>query len=198
MSEIDQSSSTILVVDLEATCANDASLAPEAMEIIEIGAVWAKPDGTVLNHFQAFVRPLQRPTLTPFCVGLTGIQQSEVDAAPLFPVAANALRAFAAKRREPGVIWVSWGDYDHKQIDRDCARHRIECPLQLPHENLKRLFAKSQRIGKEVTLATACELTKGKLEGRYHRALDDAINTAHLLPWALGSQSLGGATPEPP
>jgi len=164
------------------------------MEIIEIGAVWATPDGTVLDRFQTFVRPLQRPTLTTFCVSLTGIRQADVDAAPLLPAAARALQEFADRRREPSVVWASWGAYDRKQLERDCARHRIGNPLELPHQNLKRLFATRQRIGSELALATACQLAKIKLEGTYHRALDDAINTAHLLPWILGTQSLGGTS----
>jgi inhibitor of KinA sporulation pathway (predicted exonuclease) len=181
---------TILIVDLEATCANDASFPPEAMEIIEIGAVWAAPDGIVLDRFQAFVRPLQRPLLTAFCVSLTGIRQADVDAAPLLPVAARALTEFVDRLREPSAVWASWGAYDRKQLERDCARHAIANPLELPHQNLKRLFAKRQRIGSELALAAACQLAKIKLEGVFHRALDDAINTAHLLPWILGTQSL--------
>ena len=191
---MDQLTSAVLVVDLEATCVNDASLPPEAMEIIEIGAVWATPDGRVLDHFQAFVRPLQRPTLTPFCIGLTGIRQADVDAAPLFPVGAQALREFADRRRAPRAVWASWGAYDVRQLKRDCARHRIGDPLNLPHQNLKRLFAEKHQTGREVALITACKLATLKLEGNYHRALDDAINTAHLLPWIVGPRSLGAGT----
>ena len=29
----------------------------------------------VLDEFRAYVRPVQNPTLTPFCTALTGIQQ---------------------------------------------------------------------------------------------------------------------------
>lgn len=184
------SSCSILVVDLEATCANDGSIPPAAMEIIEIGAVWALPDGAVLERFQKFVRPLGRPALTPFCMDLTGIRQADVDAAPLFPVAARLLREFADRRRMAGTLWTSWGDYDRKQFARDCARHAVDDPLQLPHENARRNFTVRQQIGADVSLAGACELAKIKLEGNYHRALDDAINTARLLPWILGARSL--------
>jgi inhibitor of KinA sporulation pathway (predicted exonuclease) len=164
------------------------------MEIIEIGAAWATADGTVLDRFQAFVRPLQRPALTAFCISLTGIRQTDVDAAPLLPVAARALQEFALRGRRPSAVWASWGDYDRKQLERDCARHSIANPLELPHQNLKRLFSKRQRIGGALALATACQLAKIKLEGTFHRALDDAINTAHLLPWILGAQILEGGT----
>jgi inhibitor of KinA sporulation pathway (predicted exonuclease) len=180
----------ILVVDLEATCANDGSIPPAAMEIIEIGAVWALPDGTVHDRFQRFVRPLERPTLTPFCMDLTGIRQTDIDAAPLFPLASRLLREFADRRREPDAIWASWGDYDRQQFARDCARHGTENPLQLPHENARRIFTARQEIGTAVSLAVACELAKIKLEGNYHRALDDAINTARLLPWVFGTRRL--------
>ena len=190
-----QQSNSILVVDLEATCANDGSVPPAAMEIIEIGAVWAAADGAVLERFQSFVRPLQRPILTPFCINLTSIRQTDIDAAPHFPVAARMLREFADRRREPAVRWISWGEYDRKQFARDCARHGADDPLQLPHENAKRIFAVQQHLGAEVSLATACEMAKIKLEGTYHRALDDAINTARLLPWVRGHRSLHDAPP---
>jgi len=74
---------SILVVDLEATCDDNA---PEFdMEIIEVGAVWVAPDGTILDRFQSFARPMVHPTLTPFCTALTGICQADLDTAPAFP-----------------------------------------------------------------------------------------------------------------
>jgi inhibitor of KinA sporulation pathway (predicted exonuclease) len=189
------SNCSILVVDLEATCANDGSIPPAAMEIIEIGAVWALQDGSVVDRFQSFVRPLQRPTLTSFCVTLTGIGQDSIDNAPLFPVAARMLREFADRNRGVGAVWTSWGDYDRKQFARDCARHAVDDPLQLPHENARRNFTIRQQVGTDVSLASACELAKIKLEGSYHRALDDAINTARLLPWILGARTLRESPP---
>jgi inhibitor of KinA sporulation pathway (predicted exonuclease) len=47
----------ILVIDLEATCDEGPHFSTEQMEIIEIGAVWANFDGTVIDSFQTFVRP---------------------------------------------------------------------------------------------------------------------------------------------
>lgn len=190
-----QQSSPILVVDLEATCADDGSVPPEAMEIIEIGAVWATVDGAVLERFQSFVRPILRPILTPFCISLTGIMQADIDAAPCFSVVARKLRDFADRRRQLGAVWMSWGDYDRKQFARDCVRQGVDDPLQLPHENARRIFTLRQHIGTDVSLAAACEMAKIKLEGHYHRALDDAINTARLLPWVRDSRSLRDSPP---
>ena len=179
-----------LVVDLEATCSDDGSIPPEEMEIIEIGACWATEGGVVLERFQHLVRPLARPILTPFCKQLIGITQEEVDHAPLFPVAAQALQAFINDMVSPDTVWMSWGNYDHKQLTRDAQRHGIAMPLTMPHQNAKRLFAKAQRIGKEVGMVRACALSGISREGKQHRGLDDAINIARLMPWVLGHATL--------
>lgn len=183
--------SRILVIDLEATCSDDESIPAEEMEIIEIGACWATHSGAVLHRFQHFVKPLVRPTLTTFCKSLTGITQMDIEQAPLFPVAAMALAEFAATETNPDAIWMSWGAYDMKQIARDAARHGINSPLSIPHQNAKRMFAKAQRIGKEVGMAKACALVGRPLQGQHHRGLDDAVNIAGLIPWILGAVNFG-------
>lgn len=160
------------------------------METIEIGACWIAADGSVLDCSQSFVRPTVNPQLTPFCTQLTGITQADVDAASLFPAAANALRAFVAKHQQAGSVWMSWGAFDRKQLERDSTRHGVSMPIALPHENAKRMFAKAQRIGKEVGMARACMMAGLQLAGTHHRALDDALNVARLLPWVWGNRTL--------
>lgn len=182
--------SRILVVDLEATCSDDGSINADEMEIIEIGACWTTQDGQVLERFQQLVKPLVRPTLTTFCKQLIGIRQEEIDDAPLFPIAAQALQAFVNELVLPDTIWMSWGTYDYKQLLRDAQRHGVAMPLTMPHQNAKRLFAKAQRIGKEVGMTKACTLAGLELEGQHHRGLDDAVNIAKLMPWVLGKASL--------
>lgn len=174
-------SSPILVVDLEATCANDGSIAPEEMEVIEVGAAWSTLDGTVLDTFQRFVRPAARPQLTAFCMELTHIEQESIDTAPLWPAVAADLAAFAG--RYQGNCWASWGAYDRQQIVRESARHGVAAPFTgLLHTNLKAVFAKSRRI-KQVGMATALKIAGLSLEGSHHRALGDALNIARLLPF---------------
>ncbi|KVZ44400.1 3'-5' exonuclease [Burkholderia ubonensis] len=183
----------ILVVDLEATCDDNA---PFDMETIEVGALWVAPDssgGSVLDRFQAFARPVVNPLLTPFCSALTGIHQADVDNAQPFPNVAEDLRVFVARYLQPGAMWTSWGAWDCKQLQRDSVRHHITPPIDLPHINAKRLFAKARRLGKEVGMAKALELVGLQLEGEHHRALDDARNVARLLPWVLNNSIVGGA-----
>ncbi|QVQ24725.1 3'-5' exonuclease [Achromobacter deleyi] len=183
----------VLVVDLEATC-TDVGMDAWDMEVIEIGAVWATPDGVSGDRFQSFVRPMRNPKLTSFCTNLTGITQDDVDGAPCFPAAAFALRQFAEAETAQGNIWVSWGAYDRRQLERDSSRHGVGNPLAMSHQNVKRMFAKAQKIGKEVGMAKACDLAGLVLLGTHHRALDDALNIARLLPWAFGDRELPGRT----
>ncbi|WP_247538946.1 3'-5' exonuclease [Ralstonia pseudosolanacearum] len=175
-----------LVVDLEATCSDD--MATWQIETIEIGGVWVAAGGNVLDVFQAFVRPVVNPVLTPFCSTLTGIRQADVDGAPTFNAVAESLRAFVARHRQPGSMWTSWGAFDRNQLEKDSERHGITPPIDLPHVNAKRVFAKTRRIGKEVGMAKACELVGLQPKGTHHRALDDALNVATLLQWVFAER----------
>lgn len=175
----------ILVMDLEATCADDGSISGEQMEIIEIGACWARRSGEVIDQFQMLVRPLERPVLTPFCRQLIGITQAEVDTADLFPVAAEQLARFVLAYKTAGAAWLSWGNYDRQQLARECTRHQLVDPVALTHINGKKLFAKQRRIGKQVGMAKALELVGLTLTGTHHRGLDDAMNIARLLPFFI-------------
>ena len=178
----------VLVIDLEATCSDDGAIDELSMETIEIGACFVNGDGIVLGSFQSFVRPIQNPELTNFCVQLTGIRQENVDSAPSFAIAADLLAQFVGRHKTSETIWFSWGKYDLKQIARDSIRHGIPNPIELPHQNAKRLFAKAQRIGKEVGMSRACQMVGLEIEGAHHRALDDALNIARLLPWVHGDK----------
>lgn len=172
----------ILVIDLEATCSEGNEIPAVDMEIIEVGAVWAQDDGAIIDRFQAFVRPVLNPVLTPFCHQLTGITQTDVNQAASWPSVARELAGFALLNSHHSKTWGSWGKYDLKQIDRDCVRHGVCSPLSdWLHINLKREFAKSRKI-KEVGMTKALELSKLSLGGSHHRGLDDAINIAQLLP----------------
>lgn len=170
----------ILVIDLEATCCDQGTIAPEQMEVIELGAVWATPQGEVIDTLQRFVRPTERPTLTPFCIALTHIQQAQIDTAPNWSTIAAELAEFA--RLHAGQCWGSWGKYDARQIERESVRHGLADPLAgLPHVNLKATFAKARKI-KQTGMATALQIAGLELEGDHHRALSDALNIAKLLP----------------
>lgn len=174
----------LLIVDLEATCSDDGLIPREETEIIEIGAVMA--DGStfsVVDEFQAFVRPVRHPRLTKFCRELTEIAQSDVDAAELFP---QVMARFAAWFGLFGdVRFCSWGDYDRKQIAHDCAMHALANPMPAEHLNLKKRFQERHRLRRAPGMAEALNRAGLRLEGRHHRGIDDARNIARLLPFVM-------------
>ncbi len=174
-----------LVIDLEATT-EEGGWPVTDMEIIEIGASLVTADGRELDHFQRFVRPLRRPHLTNFCRQLTHISQANVDsAAPLSAVWPLFERWLAA--HQPRLVgWASWGDYDRKQLEQDWQQHQLSSLLsQVPHVNLKQRFAKARQLQKPVSLNNALHLAGLSFHGQQHRALEDARNTARLLPLVL-------------
>ena len=169
----------MLVIDLEATCDEGNEIPPEQMEIIEVGAVWVGDDGSLVDTFQCFVRPTVNPALTAFCRTLTHIEQTWVDAAATWQTVSAELARFAD--RHAAAHWGSWGAYDCRQIERECARHGLPNPLGgLSHQNLKAQFAKKRRI-KQVGMARALQILGLPLVGEHHRALSDACNIASLL-----------------
>ena len=174
-----------LVIDLEATT-DEGGWPVTEMEIIEIGATLVDRKGREVDHFQRFVRPQRRPLLTPFCRELTHITQANIDAAqPLSEVWASFERWLG--QHHTGLEgWVSWGDYDRKQLLQEWQRLQLDSVLSnVPHMNLKQRFAKVRRLERPLGLNGALQLAGLQFTGQQHRALEDARNTARLLPLVL-------------
>ncbi|KAG0370753.1 hypothetical protein BGZ54_004254 [Gamsiella multidivaricata] len=73
-----------LCFDVEATCETGFSF-EFPNEVIEFPVVLL--DGStfeIVDEFHSYVKPTHRPTLSEFCVGLTGISQETIDDAPTF------------------------------------------------------------------------------------------------------------------
>lgn len=173
-----------LVIDLEATCDEEHRISQKKMETIEIGAVLVDTETLApVGEFQTFIRPLVTPVLTDFCRGLTTITQAEVDTAPIFREAIEALRRFIDDR---DALFCSWGDYDRSQFEIDAKRWGVTLPFRGKHLNLKKQF--SAQLGEETRygMAGALQRVGLRLQGTHHRGIDDARNIARLLPWVLG------------
>jgi inhibitor of KinA sporulation pathway (predicted exonuclease) len=119
---------------------------------------------------------------------LTTIQQHDVDSAPAF---AEALGRFVEWLGDPREVrFASWGDYDRRQIERDCQRAGIPVPFQSDTLNLKHLCCPKLQM-KPGGLAQALERAGLQLEGTHHRALDDARNILRLAQRTLGDDWAG-------
>ena len=174
-----------LVIDLEATT-DDGGWPLEEMEVIEIGASVVTRTGREVGHFQRFIRPQRRPLLTPFCRQLTRITQANIDAgAPMVQVWEQFERWLGQHLpRLEG--WASWGDYDRKQLEQEWRQNQLDSALlQLPHMNLKQQFAQARQLKRPLGLNSALQLAGMQFNGQQHRALEDARNTARLLPLIL-------------
>ncbi|WP_339736244.1 3'-5' exonuclease [uncultured Gimesia sp.] len=176
-----------LIIDLEATCCDQRSVPRNEMEIIEIGAVMVERDSlSVVDEFQTFIQPVRHPQLTQFCTELTSIQQSDIAAAPLFPIAIIRIQGWLASYE--AALFCSWGDYDKSQFLQDCHYHQIPYPFPSDHLNLKKQFSLSQGYPKNHGMARALKLAGIPLEGTHHRGIDDARNMAKLMPWIMGKK----------
>ena len=157
------------------------------MEIIEIGATLvAAADARELDHFQRFVRPVRRPLLTHFCRDLTHISQANVDGAAHLDTVWEAFERWLAQHRPRLAGWASWGDYDRRQLEQEWRQHGLTSQLsEVPHVNLKQRFGEVRQLPRPVGLNAALQLAGMSFQGQQHRALEDARNTARLLPLVL-------------
>lgn len=181
-----------LVIDLEATT-DEGGWPVEEMEIIEIGACLVDRDGRELDHFQRFVRPQRRPLLTSFCRELTHISQADIDGALPLPQVWAQFERWLGRMPAPLAGWASWGDYDRQQFVLAWREYNLASLLaNVPHVNLKQRFAKARQLPRPTGLNGALQLAGLQFQGSQHRALEDARNTARLLPLALPEQYKSG------
>ncbi len=172
----------INVIDLEATCWKQEDLNHDehkVSEIIEIGVVKLDLQKGVLGQeFSKLVKPILNPILSPFCTELTGIRQEDLKGQARFLEAFNLFTKFMGSAKTN--ILAGWGAYDGRALTRD-AQRVVGPDYQLPYEywNVKNMYA--AKFGKRVGLGTAIEQMGLTFEGRPHRALPDAKNTARVL-----------------
>jgi inhibitor of KinA sporulation pathway (predicted exonuclease) len=174
-----------IIVDLEATCDDRISntFNRDEMEIIEIGAVRLDRNLNVVDEFQTFISPIRTTELTEFCKTLTTITQDEVDSAPSFKEAMENFYNWIGDTSN--TIWMSWGQYDKNQFDKDHEYHELENKLPT-HRNAKVLFSQAIGVKKGFGMVRALKRAGIELDGTHHRGIDDARNIAKLIPYCLG------------
>jgi inhibitor of KinA sporulation pathway (predicted exonuclease) len=169
----------ILVIDIEATCW-EGGYPPkgEANDVIEIGLVPLElSTGRRLERRSILVRP-ERSTVGPFCTQLTTLTQEQVDGGILFK---DACKVLEEEYHSSERLWASFGDYDRRQIERQCREQGVRYPFGPSHLNAKTLCSISKGLRTEVELVAALNLFGLPMEGTLHRGADDAWNIAALL-----------------
>ncbi|WBW70976.1 double-strand siRNA ribonuclease Eri1 [Schizosaccharomyces osmophilus] len=89
----------LLIVDVEATCEEGCGFTFDN-EIIEFPCLlYDLEKNEVIDEFHSYVRPNMNPTLSDYCISLTGIQQSVIDQAPPFLQVLENLTEFLRQHR---------------------------------------------------------------------------------------------------
>ncbi len=168
-----------IIFDLEATCWEGNQIARD-QEIIEIGAIRLDAFAKRIDTFQKFVRPIQHPSLSPYCRKLTGIGQEDVDGAREFKTVCVQFLDWIEDYEEDYRL-CSWGDKDHVLLVNDCLRARLDTDWLRPYSDLKALYHSHKSLQRKIGLKK-CLMREGiEFEGNHHRALDDAQNLVELF-----------------
>lgn len=177
----------IFVVDFEATCG--PGIKASQIEIIEFGGVLLPLTSIIpiddAQSFHTYIRPTQHPKLTRFCRRLTGVSQSDVDNANVFEeVITQLLEWFSAHTiSSQNTLFTSWSAFDGQQLRRECLHHELACPF-VHFLDLQVQFKRTQQHSSTHSVTKALESVGLEFEGRQHSAIDDAKNTARLLPFS--------------
>lgn len=186
----------LIAIDLEATCWEKRQR--NCQEIIEFPAVLINLEtGKIEKEFHQYVRPVEIPELSDYCVNLTGIPQETVDAADLLPdviesftlwiketIKKKKLVLAKMKPEDPvgNCIIVTWGNWDILiQLRNETRRKNIRKPSYFNQfMDLKQIFVETYRRMDAFTFADALDQSKLVFEGRPHSGIDDARMTAYL------------------
>lgn len=187
----------LIVFDLECTCEDDDDKFER--EIIEIGAIKVEPvyvpvlyknkivgrfdKFKTLGTYQTFVKPVENPELTDYCLNLTGIKQDDVDCAKLFVEALPGFLDFIkGTGDEIDDSWIcSWGHFDRIQLAQECKKHTQSLEWLRQHSSIKHEYAKVAGLERPMGLLRALEREGFEFEGSYHRAMDDTKNTLKIF-----------------
>jgi inhibitor of KinA sporulation pathway (predicted exonuclease) len=168
----------ILVIDLEATCWDGPPPLGQTSDVIEIGVCPVELSTLRRLEKRSIVIRPERSIVSPFCTQLTTLTQAQVDPGLSFRDACKVLEKEYDSRER---VWASFGDYDRRAMEKQCADTGVRYPFGTRHLNVKTLFAMVRGLPAEVGMPQAVELCGLTLEGTHHRGDDDAWNIAAVL-----------------
>jgi inhibitor of KinA sporulation pathway (predicted exonuclease) len=183
------------IIDLEATCWDGNPPPGMVNEIIEIGICTLDLETFERGEKRSILVKPMHSSISEFCTELTGWTQAQVDAGINFAEACKILeRDYHSHTR----TWLSWGEYDRKQLERESIAKGVRNPVGQHHTNAKAAFGEAYNHGKKIGMAQALELLNWPLEGRHHNGADDAWNIARIVAEMYRTQKLKMVrTPEP-
>lgn len=169
---------TVVVVDIEATCWKKQPPPGEQNEIIEVGVCVLDVDSGIPAQKRSLLVKPTRSKVSHFCTKLTTLTQEQVDMGMSF---ADACAILEDEYHTKSRLWVSWGDYDRRMFQEQCASFCVPYPFSDQHMNLKVHFAELQKLTRKVGMARALKMAELPLQGTHHRGHDDAWNIARIM-----------------
>lgn len=171
----------IIVIDIESTCWDRKT--PDRLqesEIIEIGVCVIRVSDLTIGDSESILVQPQNTTVSQFCTDMTTLTQEMLDNSGI--LLSEACLRLRSKYNTNNRLWVSWGDYDRRQFERQCKKpcYNAPYPFGPTHLNIKNLFAITKGLTREVGMDEALKQLKMKLEGTHHRGVDDARNIAKI------------------
>uniref|UniRef100_A0A8C6Y201 ERI1 exoribonuclease 2 n=1 Tax=Naja naja TaxID=35670 RepID=A0A8C6Y201_NAJNA len=188
----------LIIIDFESTCWKDIR---RCQEIIEFPAVLLNTsNGEIEAEFHMYVQPQEHPTLSEFCMELTGIKQHQVDEGVPLHISLSQFSKWIYKiQKEKNIVFgstcaapeeklcafVTWSDWDLGIcLHYECKRKQLRKPNILNSWIDLRATYKSFYSRKPQGLNGALKDVGITFEGREHSGLDDSRNTARLA-WKM-------------
>lgn len=149
-------------------------------EIIQIGAVKLAKDYSEVSRFSTFVKP-RYGAVNAFIEQLTGITQSQVEAAPDLE---SAAREFINWVDDDNAVMISWSLTDLRQFQYELRTKDIVLEAFDKYFegwiDCQDLFGKAVNARDNWSLERALYAADIDVEGSMHDGLMDAVNTASL------------------
>lgn len=169
-----------LIIDLESTCWSDDKFRPAGQfsDIIEIGiALYDLEKLDIIENESIIVFP--KSEISEYCTKLTGHTEESVRRDGIS--FEDALASLRSRYRSHKISWISWGDYDRRQFERQCKREDKKYPFSITHSNLKHWFAICAGESYECSVEKALAKLAMNFDGTPHKGVDDAKNIARIL-----------------
>ncbi|HHT65655.1 MAG: exonuclease domain-containing protein [Caldicoprobacterales bacterium] len=148
-------------------------------EIIEIGAVKVSENLEITETFNRLIKPVIYRRLSPIVIRKTGIKPKDLETGENFRKAITDFREFCGQ----DYVLCTWSTNDVKILQKNCIYHK------LPYEWIERYYDIQSRCtrvlglpkNQSVGLKNALNALDIEVDGKLHRALDDAIHTAKIF-----------------
>jgi len=168
-----------IVFDLELTCW-EGDMAGRQQEIIELAALKINSYGHTISRFNRFVKPKRYPILSPYCIKLTSINQSQINQAKSFKEVIRDFMEWIDKDQEEYYL-IAWGHNDLGFLKNECNINNVESDWLITYVDLNSKYIRLRKLRDSISLLGALSLEGLEFEGTQHRAEDDAYNLSRIF-----------------